>query len=89
MNSPTADPLAPLLALPGVAEAAEAAREALAAVHRHPANRRGWPTTAAESVLRGARASAGVGGASVRLDADSEPDETLASALRVAGELTG
>ena len=89
MNSPAVDPLAPLLALPGVAEAAEAAREALAAVHRHPANRRGWPTTAAESVLRGARASAGVEGASVRLDADSEPDETLASALRVAGELTG
>lgn len=89
MNSPAADPLAPLLALPGVADAAEAAREALAAVHRHPANRRGWPTTAAESVLRGARASAGVEGASVRLDADSEPDEVLASALRVAGELTG
>lgn len=89
MNSPADDPLAPLLALPGVAEAADAAREALAAVHRHPANRRGWPTTAAESVLRGARASAGVEGASVRLDSGSEPDEVLASALRVAGELTG
>lgn len=77
------------MALPGVAEAADAARTALAAVHRHPANRRGWPTTAAESVLRGARASAGVEGASVRLDMESEPDEVLASALRVAGELTG
>ena len=89
MTSPAQDPLAPLLDLPGVAEAADAARDALAAVHRHPANRRGWPTTAAESVLRGARASAGVEGASVRLDDDDEPDEVLSSALRVAGELTG
>lgn len=89
MNSPAVDPLAPLLALPGVAEAAETAREALAKVHRHPANRRGWPTTSAESVLRGARASAGVEGASVRLDSDSGPDEVLSATLRVAGELTG
>lgn len=77
------------MALPGVAEAAEVARDALAKVHRHPANRRGWPTTSAESVLRGARASAGIEGASVRLDVDSEPDDVLASALRVAGELSG
>lgn len=83
------DPLAPLVLLPGVAEASEAARSALATVHRHPANRRGWATTAAESVLRGARASAGVEGASVRLDSDGDHDEVLASALRVAGELTG
>lgn len=88
MTSASSDPLAPLLDLPGVADAAGSAREALAAVHRHPANRRGWPTTAAESVLRGARASAGVEGASVRLD-DDDPDEILAGALRVAGELTG
>ena len=83
------DPLAPLVDLPGVAEASDAARAALAGVHRHPANRRGWPTTAAESVLRGARASAGVEGASVRLDADGEHDDVLSAALRVAGELTG
>lgn len=83
------DPLGPLVSLPGVAESSEAARSALAAVHRHPANRRGWATTAAESVLRGARASAGVEGASVRLDADGDHDEILSSALRVAGELTG
>ena len=89
MTSTAPDPLAPLLALPGVAEAADAARAALATVHRHPANRRGWPTTAAESVLRGARASAGVEGASVRLDTDVDPDEVLSAALRVAGELTG
>lgn len=83
------DPLAPLVELPGVAEASEAARAALAAVHRHRANRRGWPTTAAESVLRGARASAGVEGASVRIDGDEVGDEVLAAALRVAGGLTG
>ena len=89
VNPRAQDPLAPLVSLPGVAEASEAARSALAAVHRHPANRRGWPTTAAESVLRGARASAGVEGASVRLDSDGDHDDVLAAALRVAGELTG
>ncbi|HQV19405.1 MAG TPA: oxidoreductase, partial [Gordonia sp. (in: high G+C Gram-positive bacteria)] len=36
------DPLAPLVALPGVADAAEKAREALSAVHRHRANLRDW-----------------------------------------------
>ncbi|MDQ2722967.1 MAG: hypothetical protein M3Y19_06660, partial [Actinomycetota bacterium] len=36
------DPLAPVLALPGVAEAAEAAGSAIAEVHRHRANRRGF-----------------------------------------------
>lgn len=89
VNSTPADPLAPLVDLPGVSEASEAARSALATVHRHPANRRGWATTAAESVLRGARASAGVEGGSVRLDDDGGHDDVLASALRVAGELTG
>lgn len=89
MTSAAADPLAPLVSLPGVSEAAEAARDALATVHRHPANRRGWPTTAAESVLRGARASAGVAGGSVRLEDLDDDDAVLTSALRVAGELTG
>ena len=51
------DPLAPLTALPGVAEAGEEAREALGRVHRHRANLRGWPATAAEAALRAARAS--------------------------------
>ncbi|HKN98014.1 MAG TPA: oxidoreductase, partial [Pseudonocardiaceae bacterium] len=37
------DPLAPLLDLPGVAAAVDAARDAVAEVHRHPANRHGWP----------------------------------------------
>lgn len=89
MNPAAHDPLEPLVSLPGVSEASEAARSTLALVHRHPANRRGWATTAAESVLRGARASAGVAGGSVRLDDDGGHDDVLASALRVAGELTG
>ena len=39
------DLLAPLLELPGVADAAEAAREALAKAHRHRTNLRNWPVT--------------------------------------------
>ncbi|MGH3470278.1 MAG: oxidoreductase, partial [Thermocrispum sp.] len=46
------DPLVPLLGLPGVADAVQAAREAVDAVHRHPTNRRGWPATAAEASVR-------------------------------------
>src|SRR5437588_6889585 len=42
------DPLRPLLDLPGVSDAVAAARAAVDEVHRHPANRTGWPATAAE-----------------------------------------
>ncbi|NUT53307.1 MAG: oxidoreductase, partial [Saccharothrix sp.] len=41
------DPLAPLLDLPGVADAVGAARDAVFQVHRHRVNLRGWATTAA------------------------------------------
>lgn len=41
--------LVPLLELDGVADAVTAARAAIDEVHRHPANRRGWPATAAEA----------------------------------------
>lgn len=57
------DPLAPLVALPGVAAAVTRVREALDALHAHPVNRRGWPATAAEAGLRAARASAALDGA--------------------------
>jgi len=60
-----ADPLAPLVELPGVADAVTRARAALVAVHNHPVNRRGWPATAAEASLRAARASAALDGASL------------------------
>lgn len=84
----TVDPLAPLLDLPGVAAAVGQARDAVAEVHRHPVNRRGWPASAAEASVRAARASAALDGASAELPADgmvSEP--VLAGALRVAEEL--
>lgn len=82
------DPLAPLAALPGVADAVVEARDAVAAVHRHRANLRKWGVTSAEGGLRGARASAGLEGADVTLPEDGDVgDAVLAGALRVSGEL--
>ena len=85
------DLLAPLLELPGVADAAEAAREALAKAHRHRTNLRNWPVTAAESAIRGARSSSAIDGGAVQLDASgAEPnDPVLAGALRVGQALEG
>jgi hypothetical protein len=79
------DPLSPLLDLPGVAAAVDAARDAVADVHRHPANRRGWPATAAEASVRAARASAALDGGGTDIPADGAvADPVLAGALRVA-----
>ncbi|MGA5462894.1 oxidoreductase [Mycobacterium sp. NPDC050041] len=83
------DPLAPLAALPGVADAAEEAREALGRAHRHRANLRGWPATAAEAAVRGARASAVLDGGALAIGEDGEPDPVLAGALRVSEALEG
>jgi hypothetical protein len=94
------DPLAPLVDLPGVTAAVARARAALDSLHRHPANRRGWPETAAEAGLRAARASAALDGAALRPTAGApgalDPrgavpdgavdDPALAGALRVAEE---
>jgi hypothetical protein len=83
-----ADPLAPLLDLPGVADAVGGVRDAVARVHAHPTNRRGWPASAAEASIRAARASAALDGGRAELPADglvAEP--VLAGALRVAEEL--
>jgi hypothetical protein len=87
----TADPLAPLMELPGVADASDRARDALGRAHRHRANLRGWPVTAAESALRAARASSVLDGGPVRLDdqAVALGDPVFAGALRVAQELEG
>jgi hypothetical protein len=83
------DPLLPLLTLTGVEDAVTAARAAVDEVHRHPANRRGWATTAAEASVRAARASAAVDGADVTIPAGGQvSDPVLAGALRVA-ESTG
>ena len=79
------DPLSRLLTLPGVPDAVHAAREAVDTVHGHPANRRGWPATAAEASVRAARASAALDGGSTDIPAAGEvSDPVLAGALRVA-----
>ncbi|BDD84507.1 hypothetical protein TPB0596_42700 [Tsukamurella pulmonis] len=84
------DPLSPLVAVPAVAEAAAAAREALAKVHRHPANRREWRATATESSLRGARASAALDGGAVALSRDELiNDPVLAGAMRAYQAIDG
>lgn len=84
-RSAVTDPLRPLLDLPDVPEAVEEARQAVAAVHQHPANRRGWPAAAAEASVRAARVSAAIDGGSTHLPADGAvTDPVLAGALRVA-----
>ncbi len=90
MTTAPADPLAPLMDLPGVRDAVTRARDAVTAAHRHPANRRGWPATAAEASVRAARASAALDGGSPALPGDgSVRDPVLAGSLRVAGALGG
>lgn len=90
MTSGRRDLLAPLLALPEVADAAEAARAALGKAHRHRANLRNWPVTAAESAVRGARSSSALDGGGTQLDAASGADDpVLAGALRVGQALEG
>ena len=84
-----ADPLAPLLELPGVAEASDRARDGLGRAHRHRANLRGWPVTAAEAALRAARASSVLDGGPIRLDDAAATDPVFAGALRVAQALEG
>jgi hypothetical protein len=83
------DPLAPLTELPGVAVAAEQARDALGRAHRHRANLRGWPVTAAEAALRAARASSVLDGGPLQLDESATSDPVFAGALRVAQALEG
>lgn len=75
---------------PGVADAAEAARTALGKAHRHRANLRNWPTTAAESAVRGARSSSALDGGGIQLDATaSSQDPVLSGALRVGQAIEG
>ncbi|OHV03582.1 oxidoreductase [Mycobacterium talmoniae] len=83
------DPLAPLLDLPGVAAACDQARDALGRAHRHKANLRGWPVTAAEAALRAARASSVLDGGPVQLDDSATADPVFAGALRVTQALEG
>jgi hypothetical protein len=79
------DPLGPLLDLPGIDDAVRDARESVDAVHQHPANRRGWPTTAAEASVRAARSSAYLDGGNPEIPEQGDvSDPVLAGALRVA-----
>src|SRR6478672_10555925 len=72
-----------------VSTAVERARSAISALRRHPANRTGWPRTAAAASVRAARASAALDGAPMALDPNAETvtDPVLAGALRVAAAL--
>lgn len=85
----TDDPLAPLLELHGVAAACEQVRDALGRAHRHRANLRDWPVTAAEAALRAARASAVLDGGVLNLADPAASDPIFAGALRVAQALEG
>ncbi len=83
-----ADPLAPLLDLPDVADAAAAARDAVDKLLGHRALRRTSGPVSAESVLRGARASAALEGAEYGLEevrAGTVTDPLVQGALRVGG----
>jgi hypothetical protein len=81
------------MALPGVADASDQAREALGRAHRHRANLRRWPVSAAEAALRAARASAVLDGGGLKLDeqldVSATSDPVFAGALRVAQALEG
>lgn len=79
------DPLAPLLDLPGVADAVERARAAVVRVHNHPVNRRGWPAGAAEASVRAARASAALDGAPIE-PGDEVRHPAAVGAVRIAEE---
>lgn len=82
------DPLSPLLELPDISDAVQAARASVDEVHGHPANRRGWPATAAEASVRAARASAALDGGDPDIPDDGDvADPVLAGALRVADAL--
>jgi hypothetical protein len=90
-----ADPLGPLLGLPGVAGAVTAARAAIDRLLAHRVLRRLSGAVSAESALRGARASAALEGVDVPLAdlrAGAATDAVVQGALRVSaglGDLAG
>ncbi|MEV5534108.1 oxidoreductase [Streptomyces prunicolor] len=90
----TADPLAALGALPGVAESVESMRKAVDRVYGHRVMRRRSNELTAEAALRGARGSAALSGADwaleeVRRRTDFSGDaeaRTMGAALRLSAE---
>jgi hypothetical protein len=84
------DPLAPLLALAGVQEAADAARTAVDRLLGHRVLRRESAGVSTESALRGARASAALEGVDVplaELRAGRVDDPVVQGSLRVSAAL--
>ncbi|CAL9499332.1 hypothetical protein SUDANB105_03382 [Streptomyces sp. enrichment culture] len=90
----TADPLAALGALPGVAESVESVRKAVDRVYGHRIMRRRSNAITSEAALRGARGSAALSGADwaleeVRRRTDFSGDDearTVGAALRLTAE---
>jgi hypothetical protein len=86
------DPLAPLLELPGVRVAADAARSGVDRLLSHKVLRRESAGVSTESALRGARASAALEGVDVplaELRAGAVEDPVVQGALRVSAGLGG
>jgi hypothetical protein len=86
----TSDPLAPLLALPGISDAVAASRRAVDGLLGNRVLRRRSPDVSAESLLRGAWASAVLAGSPAGLDevrAGTATDPIVQGALRVSAEL--
>ncbi|MCB5166071.1 oxidoreductase [Streptomyces bambusae] len=92
--STTADPLAALASLPGVAESVDSVRKAVDRVYGHRVMRRRSAEITSEAALRGARGSAALSGADWALEevrrrtdfgADAE-DRTVGAALRLTAE---
>ncbi|MDK3257317.1 oxidoreductase [Blastococcus capsensis] len=84
------DPLAPLLDLPGVREAADGARAGIDRLLGHRVLRRESAGVSTESALRGARASAALAGVDVplaELRAGSVTDPVVQGALRASAAL--
>jgi hypothetical protein len=86
----TPDPLAPLLDLPGVRDAADGARAAIDRLLGHRVLRRESAGVSTESALRGARASAALEGVDVplaELRSGGVEDPVVQGALRVSAAL--
>ena len=88
------DPLSPLLELPGVTEAVATSRQAVDGLLAHRVLRRRSADVSAESLLRGAWASAALAGspvtlAEVRAGAAAAQEPVLQGALRVSAALAG
>ncbi|MGY1820668.1 oxidoreductase [Geodermatophilus sp. SYSU D00079] len=84
------DPLAPLLELPGVREAADAARSGIDRLLRHRLMRNRSAEVSTESALRGARASAALDGVDVPLAdlrAGRVDDPVVQGSLRTSAAL--